>query len=372
MRIEGAKLMPVIPKKTSSQDFTLSQEQNKAVQHLLSHVRDRKVQTLGGYAGTGKTSIVKHLTRRLFGWAVIAYTGKASGVLRRKGVDASTIHSLIYAINKPGMEDYVEGEPEWRLKKPWEIGVDGIIIDEASMVSKQIYNDLLTFDLPIIAIGDHGQLEPISGDKFNLMQFPDITLETIHRNAGPISYFAEFLRNSGDPKDWDYTEEEIQSVKWGEGSSLPFECDQIICSLNTTRVGLNKAFRQVLGYPPERPIPGDRCMILQNNREKGVFNGQQGIIVNIDGYNRMTFESNGCRYWLRFRPEVFNQEKPTLEWDKYSIPLDYCYAATAWKCQGSEWDSVAVLDERVNWCEYKRWAYTCASRARNKLVWVTP
>ena len=79
--------------------------------------------------------------------------------------------------------------------------------------------DLLTFGLPIIAVGDHGQLEPITDEKeevvlrskdgkrervppFNLMANPDITLETIHRNAGEIAWFAEHVRKGRDPLDW--------------------------------------------------------------------------------------------------------------------------------------------------------------------------
>src|SRR4051812_17148768 len=51
---------------------------------------------LGGYAGTGKTTIIAHLATNHFSVAVCAYCGKAAHVLRSKGVDATTIHSLIY------------------------------------------------------------------------------------------------------------------------------------------------------------------------------------------------------------------------------------------------------------------------------------
>jgi len=49
------------------------------------------------------------------------------------------------------------------------IDVKLIIVDEASMVNYDIWQDLLSFNLPILAIGDHGQLPPIEG-KFNLME----------------------------------------------------------------------------------------------------------------------------------------------------------------------------------------------------------
>ena len=53
---------------------------------------------LFGYAGTGKTTLARHLAEGVDGRVVFgAFTGKAALVMRRKGcADASTIHSMIY------------------------------------------------------------------------------------------------------------------------------------------------------------------------------------------------------------------------------------------------------------------------------------
>src|SRR5947207_14983979 len=53
---------------------------------------------LFGYAGTGKTTLAKHLAHGVNGKVLFAaFTGKAALVMRRKGCEgASTIHSLIY------------------------------------------------------------------------------------------------------------------------------------------------------------------------------------------------------------------------------------------------------------------------------------
>lgn len=57
---------------------------------------------LFGYAGTGKTTIARHILAQLGCRFVSAtYTGKAASVLKRKGVNASTIHSLIYNVVHP-------------------------------------------------------------------------------------------------------------------------------------------------------------------------------------------------------------------------------------------------------------------------------
>jgi hypothetical protein len=72
----------------------LTDEQEHAIDRLLDF--SKGVQTLGGYAGTGKTTVIRTLKTYLPEFAVCAYTGKAANVLRMKGVSASTIHSLIY------------------------------------------------------------------------------------------------------------------------------------------------------------------------------------------------------------------------------------------------------------------------------------
>ena len=80
-------------------------------------------------------------------------SGKAANVLRKKGIsNAATIHSLIY---KPHLSF---GEVYWDLAES--VPCSGFIVDEASMVSSDIFEDLQSFGIPIIFVGDHGQLEP--------------------------------------------------------------------------------------------------------------------------------------------------------------------------------------------------------------------
>ena len=60
-----------------------------------------------------------------------------------------------------------------------EFEYDLIVVDEASMVTKDIWNDLLSYGVPVLAVGDHGQL-PIESS-FNLMERPVLKLEEIFR-----------------------------------------------------------------------------------------------------------------------------------------------------------------------------------------------
>lgn len=70
---------------------------------------DRQVFRLFGYAGTGKTTLARHLAEGVDGDVLFAaFTGKAAQVLRSKGATkASTIHSMIY---RPRGEETVEDE----------------------------------------------------------------------------------------------------------------------------------------------------------------------------------------------------------------------------------------------------------------------
>lgn len=100
-----------------------------------------------------------------------AYTGKASLVLQRKGINATTIHKLIYVpvayeeALKDGKGEVLrdkDGRPKTiqkvRFEKKDSIGgnVKLIVLDECSMINEQMWRDLLTFELPIIVLGDKG------------------------------------------------------------------------------------------------------------------------------------------------------------------------------------------------------------------------
>jgi hypothetical protein len=174
----------------------LTREQNHVVKSLLKH-RDRdQIQTLGGLAGTGKSTVVGVLSAALPHFAVCAFTGKAASVLQARGTRAATIHSLIYTPvpTQTGVE--------FRLKSRFEIGCQGFLVDEASMISRGLYNDLVSFQLPIFFVGDHGQLPPV-GDDVHLMAEPTYRLERIHRNAGEIAHFAEHLRAGKPPRSFE-------------------------------------------------------------------------------------------------------------------------------------------------------------------------
>jgi exodeoxyribonuclease-5 len=379
----------------------LSEEQQKVFDTLVSS--EQRVQTLGGYAGTGKTTIIRALAAQLPDYAVCAYTGKAAHVLQQKGCQASTIHSLIYfpldndaaiaeaekqvaaliAGNAPqGEIDRALHALEEARKPRFELRDDlvdgdgnevhGIIVDEASMVPESIYDDLLSFDVPLIFVGDHGQLPPVSegGAPFNLMASPMHRLETIHRNAGPIAYFAEHIRKGGSPRS--YGSNNVVQVLGRAAATAKLLCSasQVICPYNRSRVESNRKIRTSMDRFRLLET-GDRVICLRNDRQNALFNGMQATVTRVDLDRFLmdfTDDAGQAHADVEFDPEQFGQEK------YYHLrggphPFDYGYAVTCHKSQGSEWPHVLVLDQGWKW-EYSRWAYTAASRASERLTWI--
>src|SRR5689334_8409303 len=78
--------------------FDFSPDQQDALEQI-EHWRNEPTKpylTLGGYAGTGKSTLVCHFVSSWPGAAVVTLCGKAVSVLIEKGVAARTLHSLIY------------------------------------------------------------------------------------------------------------------------------------------------------------------------------------------------------------------------------------------------------------------------------------
>jgi exodeoxyribonuclease-5 len=357
----------------------LSAEQAEVYGRVLGGVRAHQVQTVGGYAGTGKTVLVSALADALPGFAVCAFTGKAAHVLRRKGVaEAGTIHSLIYWPEDPPPRKPNEPPPEpvFRLKDPDELRLDdgshcaGFLVDEASMISQVLYDDLLSFGLPCVFVGDHGQLPPVGSD-VHLMKDPDFKLETVHRNAGPIAHFAEHLRHGRAAWSFPALGNDVRVIpRGGLADHHLLEADQVLCAFNKTRVALNQRVRALRGYTALLE-EGERVICLRNCRRAGLFNGMQGVVTHVYQDDHLDFVADDGRLFgdVSFDPDQFGR----LTYEYGSVgphPFDYAYAVTCHKGQGSEWPHVLV---REQWCphwEHSRWTYTAASRAQQRLTWV--
>jgi exodeoxyribonuclease-5 len=342
----------------------ITDEQKNVIINVLKDIKKKQIIRIGGLAGVGKSTIINILSKKLKTFAVSAYTGKATNVLRQKGIKHSrTIHNAIY---KPVMEF---DETIWMKIEKHELGYDGFIIDEASMVSKEIHEDLLSYGKPIIYVGDHGQLEPI-GSSFNLMQDPDYKLETIHRNAGEIAHFANHLRLGKNPAKFQ-AEKKVKIIEKNSINDKDFcKCDQTICAFNKTRTKINELVRENLNINEKIINIGEKIICLKNNRNLKLFNGMQGIVNKIYRNGRINFycgEEIFTKILIDYNQ--FGKEKNEFDFHDHENPFDYAYAITAHKSQGDSFDKVIVLEESCDKWDNKRWNYTAASRAKKLLIW---
>lgn len=375
--------MPPIPM-TETIEIQLTAEQEAAVQaavECLSGERPNGL-TIGGYAGTGKTVLIKSIMDRMTEkgshTGVAAFAGKAVEVLRRKGIyRAQTLHSLMY---KP---DKVNGQLTFH--KVIDLDCDCVIVDEASMINTALYEDLRSFQVPVVFVGDHGQLEPI-GDNPRIMERPDIRLEKIHRQAegSAILWLAHLFREGKRPNWRTVDSPEIRLVSRGEALARCHEWDAIICGFNKTRIAMNHRVRANRGFTGDL-VEGERLICLKNSRY-GFFNGMMFSVEKIHG-KKQSWTPNGfldC-FDVDVKTDDGNTRKNVTVWlaqgdseaakdfDSRSeiIVVDYGYAITCHKGQGSQYDSVLVLEEvwAQKW-DWRRWTYTAATRAAKKLGWV--
>ncbi|WP_166820018.1 ATP-dependent DNA helicase [Thalassoroseus pseudoceratinae] len=368
---------------------TLTAEQRDARDYLVDD--PSLIRRLGGLAGTGKSTLLGYVAKEFPRALAMTPTGKAAEVLRQKGLkNATTIHSAIYACHeKPILDENgkeVKGkngkpltETIFGRKPPKFVEGDIFIVDEASMVTRKLYDDLRSYRRPIIFVGDHGQLEPI-GDSFNLMEDAEVKLETIHRNANEIARFAGFLRDGNEARNWKSqeklrqrkvyltpTDKMLKSDSWGI-------FDQVITAFNKDRVILNQHYRDFLHNIQDEdnvPIVGDRVICLRNNHKRGLANGMIGVVKRVDSDTcYMVFETtNGVCHGVEYDPEQFNNPK-SPEFTRKHEAFDFAYCITCHKAQGSEFGHVLVMPGECPYWSRERWAYTAASRAKSKLTWM--
>ena len=374
-------------KTTPTPEIILTEEQQTAVAKIKAWFEDKHAKLeykLGGYAGTGKTTVIKAILKALseHSTVVSAFTGKAVNVLERKGVPAQTLHSLIYDC------EIVDKKPTFVKKGRRDVVYDLIIIDEASMISTELYNDLSSFGIKVLFVGDPGQLEPV-GDNPNLMLFPDFVLSKIHRQAeqSPIIFWANEIRQGRgldktlQPKGDGFLIRD-KNIK----TSDFFAADQLICAKNKTREAMNAKVREAKHLQPCTLVEGEKIIVLRNNIQEGVFNGMilfvKKIVAEklIGKYNKQPcwlcdcVDEVGKGYQLPIWKPPF--QSPTLLTKDAFIPRDvvyatYGYVITCHKAQGSEWDNLIVFDEWMPehiW-DMKRWRYTAITRAAKQLTY---
>jgi exodeoxyribonuclease-5 len=330
---------------------------------------DSQFITLGGVAGVGKTTVIAHLAGVLPGAAVMAPTGKAAHNLRLKGIGAQTAHHCVY------IPKTRPGQPVGFTKRRALPGIGTIIVDESQMIDHVLKEDILSFGVPAVFFGDHGQLPPV-GTNAGLMREPMLRLETVHRQAlgHPILRLATAFREGRRVPYWTDPQGRLSVLPRSEFWNLLGPGTQVIVGFNRTRHEVNRRIREMLGVSAETVAPGERIVCLQNNRRWRVFNGQLMTVL------RVTYEGpvsihlavetdDGRTFTLPCYREQFGRDVRKELRSQQVVKADFAYALTAHKAMGSEWDDVLALEEVARDWDARRWRYTTVTRARNRLIY---
>lgn len=375
-----------------------------AVERWSKEPRGAPVFRVHGYAGTGKTTLIRRVVEEFGADRVLvgAYTGKAAGVLRSKGVEmAQTIHKLAYRVKGEKRHDRtLEYEPVFSANEYVEDGYRLIVLDECSMVEEQMARDLLALRLPILVFGDPAQLPPVKGTGFFTdspeypADRPDVMLTEVHRQAreSPVLRAATAIREGRDVPFGRWTKEQgsLEVVRCASLATFEVPPDaQVICGRNATRSAHNARVRRSLGRG-ELPEDGDRLICLRNNHRAQLLNGELCTALGSDDLpppdedQLAALVTRESAFQLRFRKDD-GEELARIAWrgpfrgeNMALLPFkvrqaaeefDFAYAITCHKAQGSQWDRVVVFDERSCFrAEAQRWAYTAVTRAAKDLV----
>jgi exodeoxyribonuclease V len=418
----------------------LSPDQHRVYDSMLDWVRTpaSSLLTIGGYAGTGKSTLLGLFAAETdLRIAYVCYTGRASSILGRKlqagGVkitnractdderkldghwahlfyspgspEASqpfcgTIHRLLY---RPFIDSVTEELLGWEKREELDRNYDLVVIDEASMVTAGIVEDIQSHGVRIIAVGDHGQLPPVMSEG-SLVSRPMLRLEKIHRQAegSPIIQLSRILREEG-----------RLARELADGVSLRFGSTRdithpslatmlqrekldaaVLCWRNATRVHVNRTVRGHLGFAGKAPQVGEPLIALRNYPP--IYNGMRGLVTEeakpLEDWwllkTKLEFPDEGlppteqevCRdQFHRARPFESVEELEKAKIKVYSMSgagrlYDFGYAMTVHKSQGSQFKhAVVIADWRQDYSNEntRRLAYTAVTRASEKLTVLT-
>ena len=380
-------------------------QQDKALSQVNAWLKspgDQQVFRLFGWAGTGKTTLAKHFAEGAGRVAFGAYTGKAALVLRQKGcLNAATLHSMIYlpspkseadiaemrvelfnlkiSLVEEGVseedivlhrrvkfiQDQIEDEnarlsqPRFTLNRNSDVkSCDLIIVDEVTMVDQRMGEDLCSFGVPILVLGDPGQLPPVGGGGYFTKQRPDILLTEIHRQAqdNPILQLATQVRKKQPLTLGKYGESEVISMKeLKERTQQVQEMDMVLCGRNRTRRVTNQRLRELKGIESIYPVEGEQLVCLKNSAQEGLLNGGLWTVNSVENY------SDELRRYMAVasidEPATVDVEalsmifrgEDTNKVDYFTIAsshwFDYGSCLTVHKSQGSQWACGLVIDE---------------------------
>lgn len=268
-----------------------------------------------------------------------------------------------------------------------------IIVDEASMVGEEIANDLFTFGIPVLAVGDPAQLPPVKDVPGLTNGTPDFFLDEIHRQAAdnPIIRLTMDIRQGKSIRPCTMGEAvRIVSQRNDKWTLNPDYDAQVICGKNMTRWALTSSIREMCGFTSDAPMKDEPLIVRKNSKKYpalvngGIVTCEGSLPELIEGDSSFFMDitdENGDTYSVEAYQGMFEEHKGLMK-DYASAPkyaafdakrsaeiFDWAWCITTHAAQGSQWDRVIVHDESAVFKQDAiRWLYTAASRASEELV----
>ena len=393
----------------------LNEKQKNGLTLALQRYKNKEKYTvIAGYAGAGKSTLVRFIIEELKTYGVketdvcfACFTGKAAQVLLKKGnKNVITLHKLLYKSIPKESGGFV------RIPNP-SIPYKIVVVDEVSMAPKTLMDLLFKHNVYVICLGDPFQLPPVDKKEDNhLLDAPHIFLDEIMRQAqeSEIIQLSMAIRENRPIETFQGKEVQILNKEELNTGMLTW-ADQILVATNATRVSINTQMRKLLNFG-EKPQDGDKIICLRNywdcfsDNEEPLVNGTIGILKNsfltkrylpsivktTDGLSHIDlivgdFISDSGMYFhsLEMDKKMIDTGEFSLDWktvyqlnrnpktrDIPPLEFTYGYAITCHKAQGSEWDKVLVIEEKFPFdkIEHARWLYTAVTRSSEKLVLV--
>jgi exodeoxyribonuclease-5 len=242
------------------------------------------------------------------------------------------------------------------------------------MINEVMGEDLMSFGVPVLALGDPGQLPPVHGKGYFAGE-PDVMLTDVQRNAGPIIWLSQEVREGRSLKVGNYDGCEVVDLRTIGKQGLAdrvLQADQLLVGRNNTRKSSNIRVRQLNGIESTIPVKGDKLVCLRNNHEIGILNGQLWEAVEdstiVDKEVILHIKNDeGEKVEVLAHSHYFEGTEPEFWEMQEAQSFDYGYALTVHKAQGSEFDKVVLLDEWYSQ-HRKEWLYTGITRAAEKIT----
>lgn len=402
--------------------------------------------TLAGYAGTGKSTIIKKvLDNYRYGVIVSAPTHKAKKVvMNTTNQDGQTLHALLGLRPDVDLDNFNPNNPKFNpIALPRITDYNFVIIDEASMINQELYDLILNKTrnsrTKVLFMGDPAQIPPV-GEKASVVFQQDQTklfhqLTKIERqnDTNPLAFVYDALRNNLNRIDGGF-EHKTRINDLGEGirftvdkrefreailekfKSEEFQKDtdfaKVIAWKNDTVMMSNAVIREeLLGKNTDIVEVGDLLMgyrsisdekqrynIIENSADyrivrkekleenaygimgyrvqlredlaKGRFKHQDVFIINTEDRNNLHLYAemhdffrdmgkSNKKNWKKYYDfrrnnmitksiNTYRNGQPRGSWDVIVKDLDYGYAITGHKSQGSTYSHVFVMENDIN------------------------